>query len=120
MHGVDLEDAARQSARFVEDDGVDLGEHFEVVRALDEHALAACAADAREEAQGNADDERARAAHDEEDQGAVDPCAPVGRDVERGEAHDGRHDGEEDGGRDDDRRIDARKTCDERLRARLA
>ena len=120
MHAIDFEDAARQGARLVEDDGVDLGEHFEVVRALDEHALAARTADAREEAQGNADDECAWAAHDEEDQGAVNPCTPVGRGIERGEAHDGRHDGEEDGGRDDDRRIDARKTCDERLRARLA
>ena len=54
-----------------------LGEGLQVVGALDEDALLARAADARQRScSGNADDQRARAADDQEGQRAVDPVSP--------------------------------------------
>ena len=58
-------------------DGFGFGQGFQIVGALDEDALVAGAAQARKEAQGNADHQGAGAADHQEGQGAVQPGAPV-------------------------------------------
>ena len=79
VDGADLKDALRQCAGLIEDDGLDLRECLQVIRALDENAFLARPADACEEAQGNAYHKRARAACDEERQGSVHPLLPLRR-----------------------------------------
>ena len=77
VDGRDLKHALRQRAGLVEHDDLRLGQGLEIIRALDKNALPARAADTGEEAQRNADDQRARAADDQERQCAVDPVGPV-------------------------------------------
>ena len=73
---VHREAALGQRAGLVKHDRVHTVEHFEVVGALDEHAVARGPADPAEEAQRHGDHERAGAGHHEEDQRALDPLAP--------------------------------------------
>ena len=79
VNAADLENALRQRAGFVKDDRFDLRQRFQIVRALNQHALFARAADAREEAQRDADDQRAGAGDDQKRQRAVNPIAPLRR-----------------------------------------
>ena len=62
VDGADFKDALGQCAGLIEDDGLDLRKCLQIIRALDENAFLARPADAREEAQGDAHHERARAA----------------------------------------------------------
>ena len=62
VDGADLKDALGQGAGLIKDDGPDLRECLQVIRALDENAFLARPADAREEAQRDTYHERARAA----------------------------------------------------------
>ena len=62
VDGADLKDALRQRAGLIKDDGLDLRECLQVIRALDENAFLARPADAREEAQRDTYHERAPAA----------------------------------------------------------
>ena len=73
----DVEHALGQSAGFVKHHGFGFGQGFQIVGALDEDSLVAGAAQARKEAQGNADHQGAGAADHQEGQGAVQPGAPV-------------------------------------------
>ena len=90
-----------------------------IVRALDQHTGLARAADAREEAQRNADDQRAGAGDDQERQRAVDPDRPRGR-IARDQIDDRRQDGQRQRRAAHGGGIDPRKFGDERLRPRLA
>ena len=119
MDGRDLKHALRQSAGLVEHDDLRRGKGFQIVRALDENALLACAADAGEEAQGNADDKGARAAHDEERQRAVDPVDPL-RVCAEGHAQQRHGNAQQHRADAYGRRVDAGKAGDERLGAGLA
>ena len=74
----DLKHALGQGAGLVKDDGSGLRQRLQVIGALDQNACLAGAADAGEEAQRNADHQRARAADDQEGQGPVNPCSPLG------------------------------------------
>ena len=114
-----LEHTLRQGARLVKDNVLGFREDLQIVRALDEDALLARAADAGEEAQRNADDERAGAADHEEGQGAVDPAGPVRGQAQR-EPHDGQRDGEHHRGDAHGGRVDSGKAGDKRLRPGLA
>ena len=73
MDGIDREYAFGQRACLIKDDGLGLRQRFQIVGALDQDPRIARAADTGEEAQGDADDERARTADDQEGQRAVDP-----------------------------------------------
>ena len=77
------------------------------------------AADAREKAQRNADDECARAAHNEERESAVDPVRPV-RGSAEGEPEERHRDAEHERRAAHRRRIHLRKAGDERLGTGLA
>lgn len=78
VDGADLEHALCQRAGLIEDNGLDLRERFQIIRALDQHAFLACPADAGKEAQGDAHNERARAAGNEECKRPVNPLLPRG------------------------------------------
>ena len=78
MHARHLEHALRERTRLVKDQNLRLRQGFQVVGALDEDAFLARPADARKETQWDADDKRARAAHDKEGQRTVDPVHPIG------------------------------------------
>ena len=78
VHARDLEHTLRERAGLVEDDDLGLGQRLQVVRALDENALVSCAAEAREEAERDADDQRAGTRNDKERERAVDPHTPGG------------------------------------------
>ena len=112
VHRDHRERAVGEGARLVKDDGVHVGERFEVVGAFDENAQLGRAADAAKEAQRHANHERAWAADDQEGQAAQNPVGPGAGDQaaakgeHRGRAGDG-------GG------VDAGKACDEVLGACL-
>ncbi len=72
-----LEHALGQRAGLVEYHRLYLGQRLQIVGALDEDALMAGAADTGEEAQGNADHQRARAAGHQERQRTVYPLLPL-------------------------------------------
>ena len=118
MYARDLEHALRERAGLVKDDGLRLRQGLKVVRAFDEDALAARAAETCKKAQGNADDERAGTRDDEERERAVDPHAPRGRstadEIEKRRQHGERQRAVAHGGR-----VDAGKAGDEVLRAGL-
>ena len=77
VHAADLEHALGQGAGLVEHHRPDLRQRLQIVGALDEDALVAGAADTGEEAQGDADHQRAGAAGHKEGQRAVDPLLPL-------------------------------------------
>ena len=112
VHRHDRKRAVGERAGLVEDDGVHVGERFEVVGALDENAQLGCAADAAKEAERHADHERARAADDQEGQAAQDPVGPGAGDQAAAER-------EYRGSAGDGGRVDAGEACDEVLGARL-
>ena len=118
VHARDLEHALRERAGLVEDDDLGLGQGLEIVRALDEDALVSCAAETREEAQRDADDQRAGAGDDKERERAVDPHAPRG-----GTAHqkvdERRQNGQRQRAVAHGGGVDAGKAGDERLGAGL-
>ena len=72
-----LEHALGQRAGLVEHHRLYLGQRLQIVGALDQDALMAGAADTGEEAQGNADHQRARAAGHQERQRTVYPLLPL-------------------------------------------
>ena len=119
VNGGDLKDALRQRTGLVENDDPRLGQRFEIVGAFDQNALLAGAADPGEEAQRDADDQRARAADDQERQRTIDPVCPIGvhacDHAAKRHEHGQRQRGSADGGR-----IDLRKAGDERLGSRFA
>ena len=78
VDGGDLEHALGQGAGLVKDHTFGVGQLLQIVGALDEDALAAGAADAGEEAEGDADDQGAGTADHQEGQGTVDPVRPLG------------------------------------------
>ena len=119
MHAAHLKHAARQRAGLVKHDGPDPRERLKIVRALDQYALPAGAADARKERQRYAHDQRARAAGDQKCQRAVEPDFPLGAQAHY-EPHDGRQHRQRQRGAAHGRRIDARELGDEVLGARLA
>ena len=120
VDGVDFKDALRKRAGLVEYYYLRLRERLKVIRALDEHALSARAADASEERQRYADDERAGTAYDEEGQRAVNPRIPRGRQPHAERTHERRQHGERERRGADCGRVDAREFRDEVLRLRLA
>ena len=73
-----LKNALGQGARLVEHHAPGLSQGLQVVAALDQNPLGRRAADAAEKAQGNADDQGAGAADDQEGQGSCDPVTPQG------------------------------------------
>ena len=77
MHAGNVEHTLGQGAGLVEHHHLGFGQRFQIVGALDEHALVAGAAETGEEAQGNADDQGTGAADHQEGQGAVQPGTPV-------------------------------------------
>ena len=77
MHGADLEYALGQRAGFVKHNSLDLRQSLKIVGAFDEDTFLARAADAGEEAERDADDERAGAADNEEGQRTVYPLFPL-------------------------------------------
>ena len=77
VDGGDLEHALGQGAGLVKHHALHPGQRLQIVGALDEDALLAGAADTGEEAQGDADYQRAGAAGNKECQGAVDPPLPL-------------------------------------------
>ena len=76
VHGGHLKHAQGEGAGLVEDDGLHLGEGLQDVGAFHQDAFAAGTTDAGKERQGDADDQGARTADDEEGEGTVDPLAP--------------------------------------------
>ena len=120
VDAADLKNAARERAGLVENDGLCLCQSLQIVRAFYQNALAARAAQTCEEAQRNADHQRAGAAYDEEGQRAIDPVGPVAAQTHEHDAHKRRqyrkrkrrvaHDGG----------VDPCKARDKLLRARLA
>ena len=91
VNAADLKNALRQRAGFVKNNRLDLRQRFQIVGPLDEHAFLTGAADAREEAERNADNQRAGAGNDQERQRAVDPLAPLNG-IACQQPHDGRQD----------------------------
>ena len=77
VDGGDLEHAPGQGAGLIEHHALYLRQRLQIVGALDKDALLAGTADTGEEAQGDADHQRAGTAGDEERQGAVDPLLPL-------------------------------------------
>ena len=77
MHGADLEYALGQRAGLVKHNSLDLRQSLKIVGAFDEDTFLARAADAGEEAERDADDERAGAADNEEGQRTVYPLFPL-------------------------------------------
>ena len=71
-----VEDAHGQGAGFVKDHRSGAGQRLQVIGALDQDAGLTRAADTGEEAQRDADDQRAGTADNQEGQGAVNPVAP--------------------------------------------
>ena len=112
VDGRDGEDAFGERAGLVEDHRFHAGECVQEGRTLDEDALPGGAADAAEEGEGHADDQRARAGDDQEHQGPVDPGGPFTRE-QRGK------DGQQHGQADHDGGIDARKARDEMFAVRF-
>ena len=106
-----------ERSRLVKDHRTCLGKGIHEVRSLDQDAFARCAANASEEGERHADDQRAGAGDHEEHQGAVEPgrerageiSAKKGRENREGECCDYH-----------DRRIDSGETCDESFAVRLA
>ena len=81
VHGVmvyacHLKYALGEGACFVKDHIFGLGKGLQIVGALYENALSACAADACKKAEGHADHQRAGAADHQEGQRSVDPISP--------------------------------------------
>ena len=76
-HAGHLEHALGQGAGLVEHDGLHLGQGFQIVAALDQDTAAGSAADAAEEGEGNADDQRTGAADDQEGERTAHPDAPL-------------------------------------------
>ena len=116
MHTADLEHALGQGPGLIKDDTFDLGEGLQIIRPLDQHARVAGAADPGEEAQGDADDQRARAGDDEERQRPVDPIAPGG-DHPRKQPDQGRQNRQRQRAVADGGRIDLCKLGDKILRS---
>ena len=77
VHGADLEYALGQRAGLVKHNSLDLRQSLKIVGAFDEDTFLARAADAGEEAERDADDERAGAADNEEGQRTVYPLFPL-------------------------------------------
>ncbi len=75
--GHHVERAVGERAGLVEHDGLGPAQRLQVVAALHEDAEARGAADAAEERQRHADDERAGARHHEEDEPALHPVGPA-------------------------------------------
>ena len=67
-----------QCSRLVEDDGLCLGEQIHHVGTLDQNTMPGSSADTPEEGEGHADNQRAGARDNEEQQGAVQPCRERG------------------------------------------
>ena len=101
-----------ERARLVEHEDVGGVELFQIIGTLDEDAVARRRADARKEGEGDGDDQRAGAGHDEEGKRPVHPCGPVHGDKPRHEGQEQRH-------RADDGRIVFGKFGDEVFRLRL-
>ena len=119
VNGADLKHAFRQRAGLIEDDGLDLRECFQIVGALDQHAFLACPADAGKEAQGDAHNERARAAGNKECKRPVNPLLPFSAAAHRKARHR-RNNCQRQRAVADSGGIDAGKFCDEILGSRLA
>lgn len=66
-----------QGAGFIKHSNGGVGKCFQIVTALDEDAAAGSAADAAEEAQRNADDQRAGTADNQEGERTADPGQPA-------------------------------------------
>ena len=99
---------------FVKGNGFRFGQRLEIVGALYQHALAAGAADAGKEAEGNRNHQRTGAGDDQEGQRAVNPAAPVGVSA-ADEQKERRQDRQRQGTGADHRGIDLRKTRNEGL-----
>ena len=119
VDAADLKYTLGQRTGLVEDHDLRLRKRLHVVRALDQHTGLARAADAREEAQRNADDQRTGAGDDQERQRAVDPDRPRGR-IARDQIDDRRQNCQRQRRAAHGGGIDPRKFGDERLRPRLA
>ena len=119
VDGSDLKHALRERAGFIEHDDFCIGEGLKIVGALDEHALMACAADARKEAERDGNDKCARAADDKEGQRAVDPIDPSGIHAEH-HAQERHGDAEQYSGNADRRGVNFSEAGDERFRTGLA
>ena len=81
LGGVDaghLKGALGQGAGLVEHNDAGAGQLFQIGGTLDQNAAGRCTADAAKEAQGDADDQCAGAADDQEGQCTVDPVAKAG------------------------------------------
>ena len=73
----DGKNALGQGAGFIKHSNGGVGKCFQIVAAFDEDAAAGSAADAAEEAQRNADDQRAGAADNQEGERTADPGQPA-------------------------------------------
>ena len=73
----DGKNALGQGAGFIKHSNGGVGKCFQIVTALDEDAAAGSAADAAEEAQRNADDQRAGTADNQEGERTADPGQPA-------------------------------------------
>ena len=71
-----FKDTFGEGTGLIKDQGTGLGQGFQVVGALDQHTLVAGTADAGKEGERNADDQRTRAADDQEGEGTVEPVPP--------------------------------------------
>ena len=76
VHRRDGKIALGDRTGLVEGNDLDLRERLQIVRALDQNALVAGAAQAGEEAQRDGNDEGAGAGYDKQSAGAQDPLAP--------------------------------------------
>ena len=93
VDGGDVEDALSEGAGLVKDHDLGVGQHLQVVAALHQNARPGGPADAAEEAQRHRDHQGAGAGDDQEDQGLMEPLAPVPaaqQGGEHGQQH-GRH-----------------------------
>ena len=115
VHAADLKHALRQRAGLVKNNRLSLRQGFQIVGALDQHAFLAGAADAGEEAERNADDQRAGAGDDQERQRAVDPLAPLRGSCPVQQPHERRQDRQRQRAVADGRRVDAGEFGDEAL-----
>ena len=107
-----LKGAVGEGASLVKDNGVYLGQGLKVVRALDQYADFRGAADAAEEGERHADDQRAGAGDNEEGEAAQDPVGPS-------TGHDASAEREQHGRTRDGRRVHAGEARDEVLGPRL-
>ena len=119
MDTADLKHPLRQCSGLVEHHRSDLRQSLQVIRAFDQDPLVACAADPREEAQGDADHQRAGAADDKEGQCAVQPDVPLRGQLQNQSPHQRRENRKGQCAVHHRRGIDPGKAGDELLRAGL-